>query len=603
MSDSFLVRYHEPLAGDVGTEFFRKAYQQVCEEQPDRRVSDRPALQGCLVQISQEYKLDITTQVGQQACVRLLGAFLSLGLEEASEGIARMALTILEAQPIEIILQLGMTLHAELRERSTAVLKKSVLKAESGLYGIIQPEHESKIREYVRQESVFSERAVYHEARVLVTRAEHFLVLSRHLPLAMMIDYGGSSIDFHREAYRRPNAQTASSMGGLLILFVRSYLIKALTTTHYTLPKLADDTSTLINSVSRSQQYRFVHDNFIAFTSSVRTLVMDLFYEPAKLHAGVAQAIEAVQRLFATTLVLRSSEGGRDVRFPTPPKNGATRQQVQELAVHAWHSFGQAAHAYFSQAADITMTPADLERFWYPQLIMRVREIYDPEEIAVEAEIGQRFLIKTGASIASELNLGTLIKIPADRIAEYTAQAQDWPADLRRDFIARYPWQTFADQPIGDEVMIAQLTSLVQSFGPEFLNKLSTKRFLLRFWMRAWNYAPKLRDAILAYFSAEKYPHAITGRGLLEAVKLAYGVGDDARLFILLLGRVMRDVPDEYIKGIALETLSGAIFSLIRCPSALKALFARLTPRDRERALARMGVDDAHQVRSLAGLK
>lgn len=592
MSDEMdLVRYEEPLSGDVGTDFFRTAYEVVCASDTDRRINDRVFLQGGLTQIGIEYQLNLTIQIGQQASVRLLGAFLSLALAEAAQDDPVRAVELLRKRPLDLFIKLGMQMHDALRERAANVRKQAVIKLKTGVYGILEPDDEAELEKIARNDVVFSETVTYHQADDFVTSMEQLLELAAHLPFALVIDYGSYRTSFHKEAYRRRNEATPNPMGGLLFLFVRSYLVKALTTPVSkkadALPVLMKEGPTLILSGARGTD--FLHRNLVSFAQHVQTLVADIFFDPASVVATAPVAVEALKCLFGTPLVLRDDSVG-NTRFPAV-KMADFDRVVEDLAKNVLRTFSEGARKYFATAADVTVSATDLTRFWYPNLFMKVGEFADHPSSEEGGEGKEQILSVSDRDIAvAVVDLQALLKIPPDKIVDYTASAGEWPPERRQAFLNRYTWSPLL-QNISDDALADSLGKLITRFGPELLRKLSGRRLTLAFWFKVWAEAPATREAILQFFQEDRFPHRITASSLMNAVAGAYGVNEDGRLFTLLLTRVMREVQGEYLVGVGAEQMGRVIYQLLNHPSSLRLLMTRVDPRKRQEYLDSLGSD------------
>ena len=581
MTDQGLVKYQPIATTDSGSAFFKEAYAAVCQADPGRVNRDRERLQGSLLAIAEEYGQDLMLTKGQTASMSLMGAFLSLGLAEASEERLLDAIRYLAQQQIDIFIELGMSMHDDLRKRAKSAHGRSVLNGESGLYGLLDPGHERELERISRHETVFAERKDYKKALECIEDANRMITLSAHLPIASLLEHG-SLAEFQANAYKRKDANTPNPLGSVFYFLIRSYLLKAMT--------LRPDESHPYLDYTRDSRELLLY-NFIADSNAVRTLISNTFFDPKSVSELIPTAAWTVQVLFKSRVYIL------DTGFPsfesTAVKMPHLDEAVASLVKRVLKGFADAVKAYFLHAENVTITQHDLDNFWHPHILMMPRG-------ASETEDGERLLNPSAERSAQAVtDLNTLLKVPPDRIVEYTSSAATWPEELRRAMLEQYPWDKLFERY--EHVVIPELAILVERFGPTLLRRFSSSKKMLntltlKFWFQAWREEPALRNAILAYFEEDRYARRITLGGIVNTVCEMYGVGNDGRLFARLLAKAMGKIPGEYIKGVALEQLGSALYALVDHPPSVKLLYGRIHPSVREECQKKMGSNERQRI-------
>ncbi len=591
MSDvSSLVRYGTRVE-ESGSDFFKTAYAAVCKGDPDRLERDRDSLMGCLVQIANDYTLDLSLGIGRDAAFTVFGATVSLGLAEASKENPSIAIERLRKNPLDRFVQIGLVLHAELRERATKVLRRAVLLCENGsLYGLLDPADESEIRDIRRKEMFFPERATFKQAQARLDEAEALLVLAGHLPLEYVLMYGEYYTQFQAKAYARKDRETPNPLGSVLFLVLRSFMLKGMTTKHLTLPVLGG-----WMPIFHTRNTNFLRDNLLVDAAWIRDFISETFFDPEAVALMIPKAVKAMHTLFSTRIEVSHDRAGCKA-FPAL-KIPAQEQVMTQLTQRLLQEFQQAVRVYFREAKEVAITMSDLTTFWYPRVLLVVGERFDPKEDVHEG--GKLFLMGEDDAAAHVVHLPTLLKVPPEKLHEYTKKAAEWPEDLRKRFMDGYDWRTFLDN-VTDEALTRWLGGLVEQFGPTILQKMSHRRLTLAFWFKAWvDGSPALREAILQYFHEERFRRPPTVRTLLEVMDHSFMAGEDVRLFAFVLDRVMREIEGEHLTGVSSEGLRGVFTTLLRSPEALRLFWARVPSKMREASRARLTRDQQQTLDSI----
>lgn len=561
MAENGLV-LRQPQVEESHSDFFKEAYAAACRAEPDRRDSDRELLQGCVAQICQEYALDVSLREGQAESIRLLGIFMSLGLEVAAESSRERATALLREQPITVFVELGMSLHDELRDRAKSVLAKSILSLSTGLYGLLEAADERELERISRKETFFADRESFADADGKIRFDEQTLELAAHLPMKFIFEGGSFHVAFQVQAYRRLNARTPSARGGLFFLCLRSCMLYAMTAPF--------EYPVLHNGMEIKE---FLERNMVGKADAIRRLIIESFFDPKALVALIPAAAEKVTRIFDQRIHVRDFQIGT---WTSPErKTRGWQKTLLDIMARVLTEFAKAVREYFVTKDEATISSDEMQRFWNPYAFIRAPT--GPRAGGDEINGDTIMNARDDDMIASINDVATILRLPEEKIFTYVDAMVDWPADKKRIVLDRYKWNKVLDN-IADELLQPALARLVKIFSAEFLRKLSHQRFTLLFWMQAWKDEPTLRDAILQYFTEGRFPKRIGSGGLISAVKGAYGVGGDGRLFVYLLAVVMREIPGEYLAHVNTEEMRQAIWSLIDHPPSLQALVARIRP-------------------------
>jgi hypothetical protein len=593
MANTGLIKAVRPKVEDIRSPLFIEAYRIARAEDEQLIERDREILFGCMIQIAAEkgYNLGITDE--QQASMMSVDAFLSLGLAEASEEKVPAAVALLRKHPLEIFVKLGQSLHEELREKAKEVHRRSVLKLECGLYGLLDPVIELEVQRLADPNLLIPERAEYQKAKTAVKRAEDILRLAGYFPVAHAIFAGAYYTDFPRRAYRRKNRDTPNQLGSVFKLFFRSYLLKALSEKLYPPPYLHHN----LGGGKDEPVMWFLRNNFLTRVDSLRDLVSDTFFDPAEVSKSIPRALTSLEKYMDADILVTNTTFGYHVLGPfvkPPVKSDAMRILAREMTREVLTEFGEAVRVYYSQARQIDITVEDMNKFWYPRIMA-----WNPEAAGNSSEQPLPRVDESTIAAQSMPELSVLLAVEPASIGDYLAGAGKWPANLQTRFIQSYSWNSLFDS-LGETDVIDAVSVAVEQLGSEIVCRLKHRDANLPFWCKAWVSAPVLREGILDLFRSGGYERKVTARSLFNALEHSWGVGGDSRLLSYLLDQMVKEQPGDYIeKGVSTEGWSQIIHVLSQDRTALRILWRRIPPALREKAIARFTGDNIWRIRRL----
>ena len=556
---------------EAGSAFFKEAYVIVCREDPERAERDREAVIGCLVQIAQTYKLDLSLDAGRNTALTILGAVISLALAEASEDDSARAVQRLRKNSLDKFVAIGLKLHSELDKRAKLLSARSVLVCTNGkMYGLLDRDDEFELMGLASGMVFFPERTRFLAAKQYLDKVESLLALAGHLPLAATMVHGAWYTRIQAEMYARKNKETPNPMGGVFSLFLRSFLLTVMTTSWMELPWIGP----YMRLCESKPGNDFLSNNVVGSVAHVREFISDVFFDEETLAGHARKALEATKTLFKAHLSLVLPNGGSR-EFP-PVDMERYEPAINALVEHLLRAFQNDVRAYFRTATSVAITGDDMTRFWNRHLFLRTIETFLQDEEKHEG--GKLFRINEEDLAMTVTHLPTLLRVPWDEVTKYTAGASAWPPEVRKQFLDQYDWGPLVDLA-NDERLAGWMVLLVERFGWELLLKFHHRKLTLAFWLSAWEREPLLRPAILLFFQKDAYKGVVSGKSLLGAMTEAFNVGDDERLLDHLLQRAMREVSGEYLTGVGPSSLSRALWSMLRHPPAVRLLWARISPK------------------------
>lgn len=551
-----LVRRVRVDTDQLGGAFFHEAYRAVRAVQPDRQQDDADRLQGCLLHIAIRDRLDIHKPDAQAACVREVGAALTLGLAEASRGELGAAITILTNTPIDQIIEVGLALHRELKEQAGQVLRANIMDIDGRWYGILDMEDEIALREITAPDHFLEERSIFLAAGELVARARRLLAIAAFFPFAYTFASGNLFANFYREAFSRPNIATPSSRGGILGLFVRSYIIKALADPELKLP------------IDCGFGHEFITTNFFNQPNRLRALVTETFFDPSAVGALVPNAAMTFDRYFTTPLGFADTPSFHKVRV----RSEALRIAGAEFAKRCLEQFVTVVRAYFRTAQEVEISDDHLNAFWATWILA-----YGPHVNAGSI-----------AQAAGGQDIDTLLRTPPRDLDRYLAGVPAWPADVRARFLADYSWIGILRSDWSDEIKIITLRKAADALGSEVVERAGVTPMSMTFWVQAWaSGSPALRDGILRLVQGGRMPRRMTLRKFIRALSEGIAsVGGDTRLLAWVIGEAVRQGPTEYVeRGVGVEGWVDFLYSLVSDRMAICLAYQAIPPRMREHVL------------------
>lgn len=538
------------LARNIQTEtvvqrFFVDAYRIARGDDAAMKEQDSERVQGCAVHALHEHKLDPSNPIEMRRAATIVGNFLSLGLEEAAEGDLEAAVNILRRHPIEKLYELGRSLHDEIRKDAKKILDENILKINDSFYSIIDRDLEEHVREIGRENNYFCERHFYQAALAILKKAKTHLKIATAFPLVGMFEQKSYGLDHYQDAYKRKSKTEFAQSSGLLSLVMRSYLVKALTVEPGT--KLPDKCG------GENKPFQRIFSNFIVKTNKLKALVENVFFEPRKVGAEMAECITALNHYldFKGRGMKPMSFWFSSLVFSQPPLPREVIDEALEYATDLLKQFVESVLKYFQTVDEVDVSDASIAKFWANWIIC----------YQVGSNVDQEL-----KKIADKINPEAVLKAPPNRIAEYVANAHSWPEDYRERVIANYDWRGFYRSALDDNSISRALNIILKELGWRIMvPSFNTPRGHISFWMHVWGMSsPAAHDEILKYM--EQADLKINPQILSRALEQTPGLGKDERLLRLLVAMILKkqQSDDEKIHNCSADIWNSIICSLWR---------------------------------------
>lgn len=565
-----LARITHPSTESLGGAFFRKAYEMARGADEETKKADRETLLGCMLSVARERAMDLLAPEGQQASMSLVGAFLSLGLEEAAESDLNRAVSFLKRTPLIRFVKVGETLHKEEKNRASRILREQVLVYHEGVYGILEPGLETTLRHAAQRETIWISREEYRAIRERCDFAERLISLAKQFPIALIMNCGDPLAEFHRQAYRRPGINEPSEAGSVLGLFIRTFFLRVLTEPEASVSRLPYFPDLNLNNA-------FITRNFTCDVERIRGIVGDLFFDPKEIQRRLPKAIRALDVYLAEDdYVAQNLLRVFSKKAATEPIKATARAFAKEIFLR----FAESVREFFRGSDKSEVNEEDVFRFWSTHIFL----------LTERSGAGLSTSIAVSATGTNQIESLTLI--PPKDLEKRLMSMPKWSTEAKETFLTAYPWRSVFRSDMGDRDIFRLMNAAAVVVSPDAIRRMALNMPKpLAFWFNAWDdtESQEMSDGILDAIRHGCLANKITAGAIPHAVPSVVK-SRDARLIAYCLEESARRQEDaSYLSRIGANAWGWLLYRYLISPDALRIIYKYIPPEMREHIFSGLG--------------